>query len=96
MDFATQIPENPLMDIRNSDWIGLVKATRERFGISIQEAHEMILADDKMCRLIAHRVDHNPVCRKMALQDLSRDRYTSCFVKDAERVRFRRPDAKRP
>jgi predicted nuclease of restriction endonuclease-like RecB superfamily len=84
------------MDIRNRDWLELVKATSERFGISLQEVHEMILADDEMLRLIAHRINHNPECRNMALQDIARNRDESRFVKDAELIRFRRLDAKRP
>jgi hypothetical protein len=80
------------MDIRNRDWIELVKATREKFGVSIQGAHALILADDEMRRLIGIRINHNAECRKMASYDIVQHGEASRFVRDGDRIRFRRSD----
>ena len=54
------------MDIRNRDWIELVKATLLRFDVSIQGAHDLIFADAEMRKLIAQRINRNEECRKLA------------------------------
>jgi len=43
-----------------------MKRTREKFGVSIDEAHDMIFADEEMRRLVAWRINHNQECRKRA------------------------------
>jgi hypothetical protein len=80
------------MDIRNRDWIELVKATREKFGVSIQGAHDLILADDEMRRLVWRRINQNAECRKMASYDIALHGKASRFVRDGDRIRFRHPD----
>ncbi len=79
----------------NREWIELVKATRQKFGVSIQDAHDLILADDEMRRLVALRVNRDPECRKMASQDLRSHGSASPFTKDGDRIRFRRSDGQR-
>ena len=54
------------MEFQNRDFIQLVKRTREKFGVSIDEAHDMIFADEEMRRLVAWRINHNDDCRKQA------------------------------
>jgi hypothetical protein len=58
------------MDLRNQDFVALVKHMRERFDISIEEAHDRILADETLRRLIAMRINSDSECRRQALRDL--------------------------
>ena len=59
-----------MADFDNGGWIQLVKRTREKFGVSLEEAHDLILADEEMRRLVAWRINHDSQCRKQALWDL--------------------------
>jgi hypothetical protein len=45
------------MELQNRDFIRLVKRTREKFGVSISEAHDLIFADEEMRRLVAWRIN---------------------------------------
>lgn len=83
------------MELSNRDFIELVKRTREKFAVSIQEAHDMIFADEEMRRLVAWRINYNQECRKQALSDLRHNGEQSRFVRDGERLRFRRSDGQR-
>ena len=78
-----------MSDFKNSDWIQLVKRTRQKFGVSLDEAHGLIFADQEMRRLIAWRVNHDPQCRKWASQDIKYKGEQSHFVRDGDRIRFR-------
>jgi hypothetical protein len=49
-------------DFRNADFTLLVKRTREKFGVSIDGAYDMILADDEIRRVIAWGVNHDQQC----------------------------------
>jgi hypothetical protein len=80
------------MDIRNREWLQLVKATREKFGVSIQGAHDLILADVELRRLVGHRINRDPECRKLASYDIAQNGDTSRFERDGDRIRFRHPD----
>ena len=80
------------MDFRNRDFIELVKRTREKFNVSIEEAHNIIFADEEMRRLVARRVNHDRECRKQALRDLRHKGDRSRFIRDGETIRFRRSD----
>jgi len=73
----------------NRDWIMLVKRTREKFGVSIEEAHDLIFADEEMRRLVALRIARNPECRKMAWHDIRRNGAASRFIKVDGTIRFR-------
>lgn len=73
----------------NSDWLELVKLTRQKFACSIEAAHDLILADQEMRRLVAWRINNNGECRKQALWDIRRKGEASRFVRDGERLRFR-------
>lgn len=84
-----------MLDLSNRDWIELVKQTREKFGVSILEAHDLILADEEMRRLVALRIIRNPECRKMASQDIARNGDASRFVRMNGSIRFRRTDGQR-
>lgn len=77
------------MDFENRDWIQLVKRTREKFGVSIDEAHDLIFADAEMRRLVARRINHDPGCRKQALWDIRHNGARSRFVREGDRIRFR-------
>lgn len=77
------------MPLENRDFIQLVKRTREKFNVGIEEAHDLIFADAEMRRLVAWRVNHDRDCRKLALADLHRKGERSRFVRDGERIRFR-------
>ena len=83
------------MSFRDNDWILIVKATREKFGVSIQDAHDLIFADEEMRRLVSLRINQNLQCRKMATKDIAQNGKTSRFVKDGERIKFRRIDGQR-
>ena len=83
------------MDFQNRDFIQLVKRTREKFGVSIDEAHDMIFADEEMRRLVAWRINHDRDCRKQALWDLRHKGDQSRFVRDGDRLSFRRSDGQR-
>lgn len=83
------------MDLRNSDFIQLVKRTREKFGVSIQEAHDRIFLDEEARRLAAARINRDPECRKMALYDIRTNGDHSRFVRDGDQIRFRRKDGQR-
>lgn len=77
------------MDFENRDFIEAVKQTRARFDIGIEEAHDLIFADQEMRRLVAWRINHDPECRKQALSDLRHKGERSRFVRDGDRIRFR-------
>jgi len=77
------------MNFQSDDWIQLVKRTRQKFGVSIEGAHDLILADDEMRRLVAWRINHNAQCRKEALRDMRTRGRRSRFVRDGDRIKFR-------
>ena len=78
------------MTSQNQDFVQLVKRTRQKFGVSIQEAHDLIFADEEMRRLVAWRINHDAECRKQALSNLRRYGSASRFVREGERIRFRK------
>ena len=47
------------MEFKNRDIIQLLKRTRQKFGLSIDDAHDMIFADEEMRRLVAWRINHD-------------------------------------
>ena len=75
--------------LSNQDWIVLVKATREKFGVSIRAAHELILTDESMRRLVALRVNSDQECRKLALEDIRYHGEESIFIRRGERLIYR-------
>jgi len=77
------------MDFENRDFTLLVKSTREKFDVSIDEAHDLIFADPEMRRLIAWRINRDAACRKQALRDVRQKGEQSHFVLDGDRIRFR-------
>ena len=83
------------MEFQNRDFIRLVKRTREKLGVSIDEAHDMIFADEEMRRLVAWRINHDQECRKQALRDMRHKGKQSRFVRDGDRISFRRNDGQR-
>ncbi len=83
------------MDFENRDFTMLVKSTREKFNVSIEEAHDLIFADPEMRRLVAWRIRHDVECRKQALWDVRHKGEQSRFVQEGDRVRFREPFARR-
>lgn len=83
------------MEFRNQDFIELVKLTRAKFSVSIDEAHDLIFADEEMRRLVARRINHNQECRKQALYDIRHNRDQSRFVREGDRIRFRRNNGQR-
>jgi hypothetical protein len=83
------------VEFRNRDFIQLVKRKRGKFRVSIDEAHDLIFADAEMRRLVAWRVNHDCECRKQALRDMRDLGGQSCFVRDGERISFRRSDGQR-
>ena len=83
------------MEFQNQDFIKLVKRTREKFGVSIEEAHDMIFADEEMRRLVGWRINHDLQCRKQALWDIRHNGNESRFVRDGDRIAFRRGDGQR-
>ena len=84
-----------IMSFQNRDWIELVKATREKFGVSIQGAHDLIFADKEMRKFVAMRVNRDAECRKMASQDIAINGEKSRFIRDGVYIRFRRADGQR-
>ena len=82
------------MDFENRDFTLLVKRTREKFNVSLDEAHDLIFADPEMRRLVAWRINHGAECRKQALWDMRHKGGRSRFVQDGDRVRFREPPAR--
>ena len=83
------------MQFQNQDFIQLVKRTREKFGASIDEAHDMIFGDEEMRRLVAWRINHDEECRKQALWDLRHKGSASRFIRNGDRISFRRSDGQR-
>lgn len=83
------------MELENRDFIELVKLTRQKFQVSIDEAHDLIFADEEMRRLVAWRINHDPECRKQALGDMRRKGDQSRFVRIGDRIRFRGGDDQR-
>jgi hypothetical protein len=83
------------MELQNRDFIQLVKRTREKFGVSIDEAHDIIFADEEMRRLVAWRINHDPECRKQALGEMRHKGSQSRFVRQGDRITFRRSDGQR-
>lgn len=83
------------MDLRNDDFLKLVKRTREKFGVGIEEAHDLIFAQKEIRRLVAWRITHDPECRKMAQRDIRLYGSASRFSYDGDRIVFRRGDGQR-
>lgn len=83
------------MNFQNRDFVELVKRTREKFGVSIQEAHDLIFADEEMRRLVAIRINREPECRKQAASDIRNHGEQSRFARDGERLVFRHRDGQR-
>lgn len=83
------------MQFQNRDFMQLMKRTREKFLVSIDEAHDLIFADEDMRRLVAWRVNNDPECRKQALWDIRHKGKGSRFVQVGDRINFRRPDGQR-
>jgi len=83
------------MEFENRDFVQLVKRTREKFGASIDEAHDIIFSDEEMRRLVAWRINHDQECRKQALWDMRNKRDQSRFVRDGDHISFRRSDGQR-
>ena len=83
------------MELHNRDFIMLVKRTRQKFDVSIDEAHDMIFADEAVRRLVICRVNNDQECRKQALWDLRHYGSQSRFVRDGHRISFRRSDGQR-
>lgn len=77
------------MEFENRDFTVLVKRTREKFGVSIDGAHDLIFADPEMKRLVAWRINHNADCRKQALWDVRHNGERSRFICEGDRIRFR-------
>ena len=77
------------MEFESRDFTLLVKRTREKFGVSIDGAHDLIFADPEMKRLIAWRINNNAECRKQALWDVRHKGDGSRFIVDGDRIRFR-------
>jgi hypothetical protein len=83
------------MEFQNQDFTQLVKRTRQKFGVSLDEAHDLIFAEREMRRLIAWRINHDRECRKQALWDIRHQGEQSRFVREGDRIRFRRRDGQR-
>jgi hypothetical protein len=83
------------MEFRNRDFIELVKRTRETFGVSIQEAHDLIFADEGIRRLVALRINRDQECRKLVVFDIRQHGEQSRFARDGDRFVFRRADGQR-
>ena len=83
------------MEFQNGDFIQLVKRTREKFGVSIDGAHDLIFADEEMRRLVTLRINGDQECRKMALSDIRNKGDKSRFVRDGDRLKFRKPNGQR-
>jgi hypothetical protein len=81
------------VEFQNRDFVQLVKRTREKFGCSIDEAHDRIFADEEMRRLVAWRINHDQQCRKQALSNMRHEGERSRFIRDGDRIAFRRSDA---
>jgi hypothetical protein len=77
------------VELQNSDFIQLVKRTRQKFGVGLDEAHDMIFADEEMRRLVAWRINHDPECRKQALWDVRHKGIRSRFVLEGDQIKFR-------
>jgi hypothetical protein len=77
------------MEFQNGDFIQLVKRTREKFGVSIDGAHDTIFADQEMRRLVAWRINHDQECRRQALWDIRHKGRRSRFIRDGDHIRFR-------
>jgi hypothetical protein len=87
--------ERAAMGFENRDFVQLVKRTRQQFGVSIDEAHDIIFADEQMRRLVAWRINNDPECRKEALWDMRHNGGQSLFVREEGLIRFRRSDGQR-
>jgi hypothetical protein len=57
--------------------------------VSLDDAHDLILADEQMRRLVAWRINHDSECRKQALRDIRYKGRGSRFVRDGDRIKFR-------
>jgi hypothetical protein len=77
------------MEFQNHDFIQLVKRTREKFGVNLDGAHDLIFADEEMRRLVAWRINHDRECRKQALWNMRHKGEQSRFVCDGDRIKFR-------
>lgn len=80
------------MGFESDDWIRLVKRTRENFNVSIVGAHDLNFADKEVRRLVARRINCDARCRKMTHQDMRQHGASSRFVREGDRIKFRRRD----
>lgn len=83
------------MEFQSQDFVKLVKRTRQKFGVSIDEAHDMIFAHEEMRRLVAWRINQDRECRKQALWDMRHKGSASRFIRDGDCNSFRRRDGQR-
>ncbi|NCU10781.1 MAG: hypothetical protein GXC70_01235 [Sphingomonadaceae bacterium] len=77
------------MELRDHDFLELVKRTRQKFGVGIDEAHQLIFAGPTLRRLAALRINRDPKCRAIANASIRRLGEKSLFVREGERLRFR-------
>lgn len=76
------------MEWCDGDWIELVKRTRQKFDVGLDEAYEIILADGEMRQILASRINHGR-CRTLALRDLREKGERSFFSREGNRIKFR-------
>lgn len=69
---------------------------REKFGVSIDEAHDQIFADAEVRLLITGRVVRDPDCTQLANYDTRLNGDWSSFIRAGDRISVRRKmDARR-
>jgi len=90
-----KVAREATVEFENRDFVLLVKRTREKFGVSIQGAHDLIFADEQMRRLVAWRINHDGECRKQAFWDIRHHGQESRFIRDGDCIRFRKSDGQR-
>jgi hypothetical protein len=59
-----------MTDLDNREWIQLVKLTRQTLGVSLDDTHDLVLADEEMRCFVAWRINYESECRKQALWDM--------------------------
>jgi hypothetical protein len=77
------------MELSNRDFTQLVKDTREKFDVGLDEAHDILFADEVLRRLVAWRIKHDRECRKEALLHMHQKGELGRFVLVDGMIRFR-------
>ena len=73
-------------------WIRHIKQLREDHGVSIYEAERIAFGSEEWRRWTERQINDDKQCRKMALFHIKHHGEKSLIVKEADRLKVKKPD----